>query len=123
MIRVTVYGKFSTDAGAPGTFTFKLKAGSTTLITFAMGTPSAGLTDSGWTLYAVVRCDSPGAGGTVVSTGHMLMETDTSAVVASAGTQAFNTTATNTLQVSVAFSSGDADDKATIENILYEVIH
>jgi hypothetical protein len=123
LIRVTVYGKFSTDAGAPGTFTFKLKGSGTTLLTFSMGTPTAALTDSGWTLYALVRCNAAGAGGTVVSTGHMMMETGTTAVVASAGTQAWDTTASTTLKVSVAFGSADADNKATIENVVYEVIH
>lgn len=69
-IRIRCRG-FYTSTGTPGTAIFKIKLGSTTIVTSATVTVPASQTDQMWELDADLVCRSVGATGTVVAFGRI----------------------------------------------------
>lgn len=126
VLRVTAYGKYSSDAVTPGNLTLLVKAGSVTLTSTGAVPLIAAASARGWSVNALVSVRGTGAGGTVTSTSCSTIDNGLiSGVITdpSNGTQAWDTTTAQTLKLSANFSVADADNKATLENIVIEALN
>lgn len=125
VLRVTARGKYSSDATTPGNVTFKIRKGSTTLLTTAATAMVASATNYGWKLDALISVRSVGGAGTVSVCGEFALDNGSAAaarIIPANGTVVWDTTAGATLQAAVEFSIADADNKATMEVFLVEVL-
>lgn len=117
VIRLVAHGKYSTDAVTAGNVTVRVKLGSTTLNTMPATTLSAGTAEDGWKVETYFTVRTIGATGTVISNTEFTLEGKTALAYddANTGTITIDTTASQTLQISVQMSVADVDNKFTCQ--------
>lgn len=127
IVRIRVWGKFSTKNGSVGTFTFRLKRGTTTLNTIAASLGSA-VTNAGALLDSQIQFRTSGSGGTATS--HLMgifdsasSSNQSSFVNSSNGPITWNTTIANTVQFSVQWATADSLNSFTMEQIFFELLN
>lgn len=120
IIRVIASGVYSTT-GTP-TLIFKVKFGSTALVTFTAKTGINNASNQSWRLEATIVCRSTGASGTVMAFGTVYVNTaagvDTVETVVNNSATTVDTTDAQTLQVSLTWSAMSSSNTATLKNFL-----
>jgi hypothetical protein len=123
LIRITAFGKFSTKNGAVGTFTLRLKKGATIIDTLTIALDSF-VSNNGFQLLALIQFRSIGVGGTATSNISSIFNGASSGNAASGnGAQAWDTTISNTIQVSAQWGTANASNGITLEQIAFESIN
>ena len=126
VLRFLVYGRFNTKSGAVGSLTIRLKIGSLVINTNVCELGSA-TTNLGFQFTGQIQCRTSGAGGTVYS--HLLCvfngnsSTPTTFASSSNGTNTFNTTIGNTIQMSAQWSNANTDNAITVEQATFEILN
>lgn len=128
-IRIRGGGVFSTAAALPGTFTVKVKYGSTVLATSSAFTAVANLSTQGFSLDSTLTCMSTGATGTLFvnggfnySTGLNLSRNFNDLTNAGA-TVTVNTTTSNLLDVTATWGTASASNILNTTNAIVEVFN
>lgn len=119
VLRVTAVGLHTTD-DASATFLLSFKIGSTTHASFT-SVPST-TTDRYWKAEWLMMINSIGTSGVARSTGYAFI---TGTFLASGGTASttVDTTATQTVSLTAAWTGGSAGDSVSIGQFLVEVLH
>lgn len=124
-LRVRAYGFYGTKAAPVGTFTLKLKYGTTVLITISP-TLTASLSNQQWEATFDITCRTTGATGTVFAQGSANFWT----VATTAGpinavttsTTTIDTTTSNKLDLTVQWGTSNASNTITSTNYTMEVL-
>lgn len=126
MFRVTAYGRYNSDLVSPGNIQVKWKTNNNVILDTGPVALTGNLRDSGFMFRGIVTIRNMGAGGTASAGGEAAFYTTIpigEVVMDSNGARSWNTAGINTLALNVAFSSSDADNNATLENVVYEVLN
>lgn len=113
----TAYGKFSSVNLSGANITFSIIMGSTTLQSTAAVAMGGGTNNAGWVINGIINCRTTGSTGTVSTNLDWVINTS-SGVKPSNGTQTFNMTTAQTLQIAVTISAAQTGNTATLENFL-----
>lgn len=115
----TSRGFYGTLNPGPGTLTFRLKWGSTTIATTGAIALTAGLTSQPWSLMADTVVVTAGSSGTVRCNGSAVLQVGAGAVyhaeTTNTATVTVDTTAVVTLSLTAQFSVSNAANTLTIE--------
>lgn len=126
VLRFLVYGRFSTKNGSVGTLSIRLKIGTLVINTNVCDLGSS-TTNLGFQFTGQVQCRTSGAGGTIYS--HLLCvfngnsSTPPTFASSSNGTNTFDTTISNTIQMSAQWSNANANNSITVEQATFEVLN
>lgn len=122
VIRVKAFGVYSTDTISAGNITLRVKFGSTTLCATAALTNVVSLTNQGWTLDALLIVDTTGATGTVEAQGMAFLttaiNTAMNAGMTNTSTVVVDTTANQTVQISVQWSAASANNSIVLRQLV-----
>lgn len=125
VVRLKLYGVFSTDAVAP-TIRIRVDLDSTTVLDSGAVTLTAGLTNEGWTLEGVLVCQTDGATGDIEAQGFVefaLSASDGQVVnLANTAPITIDTTTSQTLAVSVEWGAADTDNTITLREMTVDLI-
>ena len=118
-------GYLSTDA-VPGTLRIRVKLGSTVIADTTAKTPGGGLTNQGLEVDVEWTCRTTGASGTVMAQGNSHYHTGTVGseefdMVNTAATT-IDTTVSQTIDVTVEWSTASANNSLTITNLTIEAL-
>jgi hypothetical protein len=119
--RVTAAGRYSTALiGAP-TLTFRLKYGSTTIVSSGAVTTVANASGNAWWFDGFIQFRTTGMSGTAVGNAEATVQTGVGisnlGAGTSAGTVGVDTTGTTAIGVSITWSTADSSDTAVLEQI------
>lgn len=125
VVRVTMYGVYSTALIAP-TLRGKLKLGSTTVLDTGALTTVAGVTNAGWSAFAMFVVTAVGAGGTVEAQGFAQFATAAttglSVNIANTAAVSIDLSASQALTTTVQWSAGSASNTISLRECLIEVL-
>ena len=120
IFKVSASGVYSTT-GTP-TLLFKVKIGSTTIVTFTARTGINNASNQSWRVEATIVCRTTGSSGTVMGYGTVYINTatgvDTVETVVNNAATTVNTTTAQALQVSLTWSASSSSNTATMTNFL-----
>lgn len=123
IFKLRAYGVYSTT-GTP-TLQFRVKVGSTNLVVFTAKTGINNASNQSWMLEAEIVVRSLGASGTVMTAGRISINTssgvDTVETVVNNAAISMDTTAVQTLQVSLQWSAASSSNTATLKTLSLEV--
>lgn len=126
VIRITAKGVISTDAVVPPDITFKTYLGAVEVASTAASTIGIGFTNGLWEMQADITCRSDGETGAFEGYGSVMLPVSS----ASTAIRAFpiktasvvDTTADNTLNLTVDWSAADSDNSITLESFVAEIM-
>lgn len=124
--KVRAWGVYSSKAAPVGALTFRLKYGTTTLVTLAP-TITASLTNQMWEAEFNLTCRTTGATGTVFAHGEIQVFTSTTAsgfiVSAPTATVTIDTTASSKLDITAQWATANASNTITSNIFTAEVLY
>jgi len=124
--KVRAWGVYSSKAAPVGALTFRLKYGTTTLVTLAP-TITASLTNQMWEAEFDLTCRTTGATGTVFAQGEIQVFTSTTAsgfiVSAPTATVTIDTTASSKLDITAQWATANASNTITSNIFTAEVLY
>lgn len=120
IFKLSACGVYSTT-GTP-TLTFRVKFGSTNLVVFGAKTGISAASNQSWRIESSIVCRTTGASGTVMAYGSLFINTsantDTVETVVNNSATTVDTTANQTLQVSLTWSAASTSNTATMKNFV-----
>lgn len=126
VLRIKCAGVYGTAVAAPGTLTLTVKAGSTVLATVTSATVTGNLSNQGWWLEAAITVDTIGSSGTWMTQAIGELEGGVGLSMWNNGvntsTATINTTVTQALTVVVTWSSAQAANTITLEQMYIEAL-
>lgn len=125
-IRLTARGYYNT-ALVPDALTITVKFGSVTVLTTNANTPAGAASTMGWSLNALITCQTTGGAGTVFAQGdfpHQTSATDwVSWQMTNSGTMVVNTTAANTVEITATWGGASAASQFYLTNAMGELLN
>jgi len=124
-IRIKASGLYSTKASSPGTFTIKVKNGSTTMLTIAAFNLPASVADQNWWIEATGALSATGSSGTIYWSINFYYNDGTGDLKTrtySADSIVINTTTTNALDITGQFSVSDSNNYWQTDTAIIEIM-
>jgi hypothetical protein len=125
VIRVKLFGTYSTDALVAPTLQGKMKIGGTTRLDTGALTAVLGATNRGWTAEGSIVVHSIGASGVADAQGTAQFATAATAALSvhmpNTATFTLDTTATQAITVTVQWGAADVDNTITLRQMIVEI--
>lgn len=128
VVRVKLYGVYSTDAAAAPTIRLRLKLGATTMIDTGAVTTVVSTSNRGWSAEATFTVTTDSATGVIEAQGFAEFETAaTTALIVNmeniAAVSPIDTTSALALTATLQWGTADADNTATLREMTVEVMN
>jgi hypothetical protein len=121
--RITVRGKYNTDASNPAQMNWRLKFGSTVILASGNAGLGTNKVDKGYEIHADFTCRTTGSSGSVMAQGMFFTEDGPGAKNMPATTTTINTTVSNTVDFTVDLTDGSAGNSCYVYILIFEEVN